>query len=607
MLVDVALLIVRSDALTFSPASAFPFDHAQVSELDLLSRYEILDAQGLPVELDQLPWRRAASGETFDERQIWRARDGSARQRLRVRGWRDQSGAFVLLLAGAEGDPAQLAAQRTMYDAAVAFANGAALSEFPRSIIAAACAVVGAHRGGLRVFTDSGGHFADVVCNTVGEVPRDEAGLPLSEADFVDALQRTPVETGSLIAASVRDGDETVGKFFVADKGGGAAFTPDDKRALERFCDGTVPLLRVWRRLERNERNRERLQMGLDQAPVGIMFFRSSDGAIEYANPAAERIIGRPVVGPVPMSRHPEIHGLRRPDGGVITAEDLPSGKALRGIEVHGAEVLVTRPDGELAPMRVAAAPWRREGVIVGALVAFEDISDEKRLDQLREEFQMVVAHDLRNPIQSILLRLDSLGRDPIADTVTVPVTACRAIRKSLLSLLRMVGDLSDAGQIESRRLQLDRQPVHLGGAVEQVLDAMHPLLGQRHVDLSVEGQPPRVLVDRVRLEEILSNLIENAAKYSDESAPIFLRVRAEHQGATLTVTDRGIGISEDELPRLFDRFYQARRARSRKSGLGLGLYITRGLVEAHGGRIWVDSAPGSGSSFHVWFPAAPE
>jgi signal transduction histidine kinase len=111
--------------------------------------------------------------------------------------------------------------------------------------------------------------------------------------------------------------------------------------------------------------------------------------------------------------------------------------------------------------------------------------------------------------------------------------------------------------------------------------------------------------IDPHRFAQILTNLVENAAKYSDVGTPIRVSVEPLNGGIEVRVEDGGWGIAPDELPQLFDRFYQAKRARAKKSGLGLGLYIVKGLVEAHGGRISVASTPARGSTFAVWFPPA--
>ena len=128
--------------------------------------------------------------------------------------------------------------------------------------------------------------------------------------------------------------------------------------------------------------------------------------------------------------------------------------------------------------------------------------------------------------------------------------------------------------------------------------------LGTHAISVEIAGEPPPVSADPMRIEQILTNLLENSSKYSFEGAPIRIVVAAENDGATLSIEDRGPGIAPEEIPHLFDRYYQTSKARGGSRGLGLGLYITRGLVEAHGGRITVESTPGIGSTFRIWFPA---
>jgi len=168
-----------------------------------------------------------------------------------------------------------------------------------------------------------------------------------------------------------------------------------------------------------------------------------------------------------------------------------------------------------------------------------------------------------------------------------------------------MVKDLMDASRIEVGRLALETTPVDAVDAVNTLLSQIRPTLGVHPLEVEIEGAHARICVDPLRLEQILTNVVENAAKYSPDSAPIVVRVRQRDQGVVIAVVDRGSGIPRDELPLLFDRFYQAQRARAMRKGLGLGLYITKGLVEAHGGRITVHSEPGRGSTFEVWLPLA--
>jgi signal transduction histidine kinase len=186
---------------------------------------------------------------------------------------------------------------------------------------------------------------------------------------------------------------------------------------------------------------------------------------------------------------------------------------------------------------------------------------------------------------------------------VIVTTAALARLRHAGEQISRLADDLLDASRIELGRVALDRQPVRLRDALANLIAQLAPTLTGRRIEIDAPEDVPSVSVDPLRLEQIITNLLENAAKYSAPGRPIAVRIRRDGAGATITVADEGPGIPADEIPRLFDRFFQARRAREKKSGLGLGLYITKGLVEAHGGRIWVDSSPRRGSQFHIWLP----
>jgi len=347
--------------------------------------------------------------------------------------------------------------------------------------------------------------------------------------------------------------------------------------------------------------------MVLEQAPIGVLLFSSHDGEIVYANPAALRIIGQPLEGPAPMRAHPDLYGLRYHDGGPIPAEELPSWKALHGQVVTGFEMLVVRPDRMPVAISVSASPLRQGDSINGAVAYIEDISDRKELDRLREEHLAVVAHDLRNPIQALLLGVGSLMAHQEGGVTRASVAQLQGMRRAIDRLSGMIQHLSDAALIGSGRVTLDLRPLALPAAIAALVESMRPTLGEHPVNIEVRGKPPPILGDRLRIDQIAANLLENACKYSPLGAPITVEIRcADDGGAWLAVTDQGPGVAPEDLPLLFDRFYQAKRAREQKTGLGLGLYITRGLVEAHGGRIRVDSVPGKGSTFQVWLPPAP-
>ena len=221
----------------------------------------------------------------------------------------------------------------------------------------------------------------------------------------------------------------------------------------------------------------------------------------------------------------------------------------------------------------------------------------------MRSEYSAVIAHDLRAPLHVIQLQIAALLRDA-HDEVRAPVAALRRIQRSTSQLSQMTNDLLDATRTELRRFSLECESVAPELLTAQIVDQLRPAIEHHPLEVSAEAGLSRASLDPLRFQQIITNLIENAAKQSARDTPISIHLAPAASGILLSVQDHGVGIPEDEIPMLFDRYYQARRSRERRSGLGLGLYIVKGLVDAHGGRVWVESHVGEGTTFYVWFPA---
>ncbi|MBI2941191.1 MAG: sensor histidine kinase [Chloroflexi bacterium] len=229
---------------------------------------------------------------------------------------------------------------------------------------------------------------------------------------------------------------------------------------------------------------------------------------------------------------------------------------------------------------------------------------EQEEFDRLREEFVSVIAHDLRAPITVIsgyAQLLEHAGRKE--DRAAEEQRAVQAIRTSTRRLSRMVADLLDVSRIAAHRLEVDPRPVALDNLVQTTVAELLPSLAPHPV--RVTPAPGRVIVsvDPQRIGQVLTNLLTNAAKYSPPEAPIDVLVGVADGRAQVRVVDQGRGIPPDAMPRLFERFYRPREAAAKTEGLGLGLSIARGLVEAHGGQIAVASEVGRGSTFTVTLP----
>ncbi|QSQ20657.1 PAS domain S-box protein [Pyxidicoccus parkwayensis] len=258
-----------------------------------------------------------------------------------------------------------------------------------------------------------------------------------------------------------------------------------------------------------------------------------------------------------------------------------------------------------------------QDGRVLGIGVMIEDITDRKLADEergrlyreaqeairVRDDFLSIASHELKTPLTPLSLRLATLERKLERGEHVDPATL-RHARQHLLRITGLINDLLDASRIEAGRLALHPEATRLDSLVEHVLQAMEVHRGSHTVHFERPHQPLLVRADPYRLEQVIANLVENAFKYSPDGGTIHVELHQRGDVALLSVKDPGIGIPPDQQKLLFDRYFRARNVSSRSyGGLGLGLYISRDIVERHGGRIWVESEVGRGSTFYVALP----
>ncbi len=244
-----------------------------------------------------------------------------------------------------------------------------------------------------------------------------------------------------------------------------------------------------------------------------------------------------------------------------------------------------------LVPVAASAAPLRDlDGSVQGAVGLYDDISALKQLERMREEWTAVIAHDLRQPINGIVLHAQVLRRGLGPTATDKQLESIEHIRIAALRQNRMIEDLLDATRIEASRLKVERRSVALPQLIQQIL-ARRPELGDREVRLEAQEGLPEVFADAARVEQVLSNLLTNAAKYGERGTAIDVQIEQDDGQVRVSVVNEGAEIDEAQLSRLFTRFYRTPSAEAGpQAGLGLGLYISKGLVEAHGGRIRAES-----------------
>jgi signal transduction histidine kinase len=243
-------------------------------------------------------------------------------------------------------------------------------------------------------------------------------------------------------------------------------------------------------------------------------------------------------------------------------------------------------------------------GVSLSAAFVIQASRERQELARRREEFISVVAHDLRNPISAISLGADLLDQQ-LESTAWNELDQRSAqkfvatIKRSAHGLERMVEDLLDASRIETRMLALERSAVDLRPLVNDIVSRVRQQMRGHSVRLLMPDKVPQVHADPMRVEQIVINLLSNAAKYSTAGTEITIEAKVLSTEVELAVTNEGAGLTEDETGQVFTRFYRSKAQIGKVEGLGIGLYIAKGLVEAQGGHIWVDSEPGKCTTFH--------
>jgi PAS domain S-box-containing protein len=283
----------------------------------------------------------------------------------------------------------------------------------------------------------------------------------------------------------------------------------------------------------------------------------------------------------------------------LMTVPLIASGRVLGALTLVSSESGRRYADDDLA---LAEELARRAALAVDNARLF---SEAQQATRARDEMLAVVAHDLRNPLNTVAMSCSLLLESVSSAERPQEQRQLTIMRRATDRMSRLIQDLLDIKRIEQGRLAVDPRPQPIGTIVQDAMDMLRPLADAQGLalDAEVPDELPKVLADPPRIQQVLSNLVGNAIKFTPRGGRITLDVRPEPAEVCFTVIDTGPGIPADQLPHIFGRFWQAKQADKR--GIGLGLAIARGIVEAHRGRIWVESHVGEGSRFYFTIPVA--
>lgn len=376
----------------------------------------------------------------------------------------------------------------------------------------------------------------------------------------------------------------------------------DTARVLTHRDDEIGDLVRAfndmdeWRRREVAELTRDvrRFAAVLNHMADGVLI-TDEQGRVDLINPAACRMLDTT-----------EDEALGRTFAAVVRHHAL-IGLWQRAREAAGEEVEAVEMGPELF-LQAVATPFRRGGS-AGFVIIFQDLTQVRRLQVMRRDFISNLSHELRSPLAALRALIETLQDGAVNDPPAAERFLGRA-ESEVNTMTQMVEELTELSQIESGQVRLRLAPVSVAALVAGPVERLGPLAEAAGLALAVDlpADLPDVLVDEERVRQVVANLLHNAIKFTPSGGRIAITAAAEADAAevVIEVRDTGIGISRADLPRIFERFYKSDRARTRgRGGTGLGLAIARHIVEAHGGRIWVKSKEGKGSTFFFSLPRA--
>ena len=376
-------------------------------------------------------------------------------------------------------------------------------------------------------------------------------------------------------------------------------------RDLAAWVDLEVGWASLRDAAERERAAEVRLRTVIDSAAEGVVTL-DPEGRVVLANPAALEILGYDTDELVGRVLHDLAHHTH-PDGSPYPRHECPSHRTLSGGVSHRLlEEVYWRKDGTPAPVDLSSTPIRDGARITGAVVIFRDATERRELERMKTEFISSVSHELRTPLTAIAGYLEDVLEDDEGTLTAMQREDLEVVQRNAGRLHALIDDLLLLSRMQAGRLDFAAAPVPVHDMLSHLVEDLAPAARAADLRIAAAVEPALAVGDASRLQQCFANLLSNALKFGRPGTEVSLVARPAADGVEVAVTDRGPGIPPDEVERLGQRFFRASTAGA-VEGTGLGLTITREIVERHGGRLEVESRLGEGSTFRIVLPAFKE
>ncbi|NPA91998.1 MAG: GAF domain-containing protein [Chloroflexi bacterium] len=434
---------------------------------------------------------------------------------------------------------------------------------------------------------------------------RTETGFRISREDVLERLrlvsEATHLNLRQVVAIPLALEDEFLGIIYIF-RTSDRPFTVEEEYILRTFADHAAIAVRNARLYTELQLERNRLRTIIENSADGIMIL-DAECRVEVINRALSRMTGWPPERARGQMGGTVLHleNATGPD----PCEKLRRGEVIREQIYREGDII--RPGHPRITVGVTYTPvFDDEGELQYIIVNVNDITRFREAEEMKSTFISVISHELKTPVALIKGYAATLRREDVQWDEETIREGLAIIEEEADRLTQLIDNLLDASRIQAGGLKLEMDEVNLKDLIERVVKGFRMQTAAHEIITDVPEDLPPVWGDRERIRQILSNLLSNAIKYSPRGGVIRVGAWAEGDYVTVYVADQGIGIPEEEQANLFDKFYRVDSSlRRRTQGAGLGLYLAKALVEAHGGRIWVHSKPGAGATFFFTLPIA--
>jgi two-component system, OmpR family, phosphate regulon sensor histidine kinase PhoR len=508
----------------------------------------------------------------------------------------------LLSVGAATTGPTRLAELETLVQLGKSITSKLNPDDVLTSIVEAAVRLTGAEEGSLMLLDANTGELymrasknfdqkfvqtfrMKVQDSLAGEVIR--SGEPI----LLDANSPRKIKTSflvhSLVFVPLLVNSRAIGLLGVDNRAAGRPLTDRDLTLMQALAEYAVIALENARRYDFSQSNLRQLETILQQVEDGVLI-TDMDGQVLLVNSTAREALG---LADSSAIGQPLAIAIPQPELQIVFSRRASANPQLRRSEI-------ALPDGRVFNAHLTPIE------AVGYAIVMQDITRLKELDRIKSEFVATVSHDLRSPLTTILGYVDLIER-------AGPVTPQQKefigrVQNSVQNITALISDLLDLGKIESG-MDAQKEPAPLNALIRSAIENFHNRAETRHIalEMSLAADLPPVFGNPVRLRQMAANLIDNAIKYSADGGHVKVTTKQKNGQIFFEVTDNGIGIPANDLPFIFNKFFRASNAQN-TAGTGLGLSIVKSIADMHGGRIWVDSLPGSHTTITIVLPISP-